>query len=219
MRQKFKLKTNWLCHKLCLRSNLNITGRCFNNHISVLPTVPKVSSTLPFWLPSEKHWFSRNCKIFDNQNIFTWQWKRQSWKHCIIWNTHIVEKKKLLSFERDLKSTNSIVMTVPQCENHAFLLAELISRIFFIASEFFGFPCSECCNFHEIFFKWQYSFHSSTLHTVKITKIYSHCRNISSNHLFSNFSSKNVTFTKFLPKMNESKFGSDFVCKVWRCEK
>ena len=38
------------------------------------------------------------------------------------------------------------------------------------------------------------------MHTVEITEIYSHRNRISSNHLFSNFSSKNVTSTKFLPK-------------------
>ena len=44
------------------------------------------------------------------------------------------------------------------------------------------------------------------VHTVEITEIYSHLKKISSNHLFSNFFSKTVTFTKFLPKMRESEF-------------
>ena len=35
---------------------------------------------------------------------------------------------------------------------------------------------------------------------------YSDWKNISSNQLFNNFFSKNVTFTKFLPKISESKF-------------
>ena len=42
--------------------------------------------------------------------------------------------------------------------------------------------------------------------TVEITEIYSHWKNVLSNHLFSNFFSKSVTFTKFLPKMRESEF-------------
>ena len=50
------------------------------------------------------------------------------------------------------------------------------------------------------------SFHTvHTVHTVEITEIYSHWKNISSNCLFSNFFSKNVTFTKFLPKMCRTK--------------
>ena len=44
------------------------------------------------------------------------------------------------------------------------------------------------------------------LHSVEKQKIYSHRKNFSSNQLFSNFFSKNVTFTKFLPEMSESKF-------------
>ena len=48
--------------------------------------------------------------------------------------------------------------------------------------------------------------HSVENHSVVISEIYSHCKNISSNHLFSNFFSKHVTLTKFLPKMRESKF-------------
>ena len=38
-----------------------------------------------------------------------------------------------------------------------------------------------------------------------LRKIYSHRKNISSNHLFSNFFSKNDAFTKFLPEKCESK--------------
>ena len=41
-------------------------------------------------------------------------------------------------------------------------------------------------------------------HSVVKWKIYCHQKNISSNQLFSNFFSKNVAFTKFLPKMSES---------------
>ena len=37
-------------------------------------------------------------------------------------------------------------------------------------------------------------------------KICSHRKNISSNHLFSDFFSKNVVFTRFLQKMRESEF-------------
>ena len=47
---------------------------------------------------------------------------------------------------------------------------------------------------------------SKVLYIVVISEIYSHWKNISSNHLFSNFFSKHVAFTKFLPKMRESKF-------------
>ena len=44
-------------------------------------------------------------------------------------------------------------------------------------------------------------------HTVKIAYINSLSpKKISSNQLFSDFFSKSVTFTKFLPKMSESKF-------------
>ena len=43
-------------------------------------------------------------------------------------------------------------------------------------------------------------------HSVVISEIYSHRKNVSSNHLFSNLFSKHVAFTKFLPKMRESKF-------------
>ena len=42
-------------------------------------------------------------------------------------------------------------------------------------------------------------------HTVEITEN-SHWKIFSSNHLFSNFFSKTVTLTKFLPKMRESEF-------------
>ena len=48
-------------------------------------------------------------------------------------------------------------------------------------------------------------FHLSS-HSVVKWKIYSHRKNISSNHLFSDFFSKNVAFANFLPKMGESKF-------------
>ena len=43
-------------------------------------------------------------------------------------------------------------------------------------------------------------------HSVKKREIYSHQKNISSNQLFSDFFSKNVGFTKFLPEKCESKF-------------
>ena len=43
-------------------------------------------------------------------------------------------------------------------------------------------------------------------HSVEKWKIYSHWKNISSNQLFSDFVSKNVIFTEFLPKKCESKF-------------
>ena len=43
-------------------------------------------------------------------------------------------------------------------------------------------------------------------HTVIFTEIYPHRKKISSNQLFSNLFSKNVTFTKFFPKKSESKF-------------
>ena len=45
-----------------------------------------------------------------------------------------------------------------------------------------------------------------TVHSVEKRKILSHRKNISSNQLFSNLSSKTVTFTKNLIKMRESKF-------------
>ena len=48
--------------------------------------------------------------------------------------------------------------------------------------------------------------HPAKCHTVEIAEIYSHRKNISSNHLFSDFFSRNVTFTKFLLKESESKF-------------
>ena len=44
-----------------------------------------------------------------------------------------------------------------------------------------------------------------TVHSVEKWKIYSHQKNISSNQLFSNFISKTVVLTKFLPKKRESK--------------
>ena len=43
-------------------------------------------------------------------------------------------------------------------------------------------------------------------HTVEKWKVYSHQNFFSSNQLFSNLFSKCVGFTKFLPKMGESKF-------------
>ena len=45
-------------------------------------------------------------------------------------------------------------------------------------------------------------------------KIYSDRKNISSNHLFGNFFSRNVDFTKFLAKMRESKFPKLSHCRV-----
>ena len=48
--------------------------------------------------------------------------------------------------------------------------------------------------------------HTVKHHTVEITEIYSHLEKISSNQLFSNFFSKTVTFTKFLPKKREREF-------------
>ena len=42
--------------------------------------------------------------------------------------------------------------------------------------------------------------------SVEKREILCHQKNISSNQLFSNLFSKTVTFTKFLPKMRESKF-------------
>ena len=53
-------------------------------------------------------------------------------------------------------------------------------------------------------------------HSVVISEIYSHRKNISSNHLFSNLFSKHVAFTKFLPKMRESKFPKLPHCAVWK---
>ena len=50
------------------------------------------------------------------------------------------------------------------------------------------------------------SFVLLVFHSVVKQEIYSHRKNISSNHLFSDFFSKNVAFTKFLPKKCESKF-------------
>ena len=43
-------------------------------------------------------------------------------------------------------------------------------------------------------------------------------KNISSNQLFSNFYSKNVTFTKFLPKMCETKSQQFPHCGTPHCE-
>ena len=80
-----------------------------------------------------------------------------------------------------------------------------MTKYFFGETKFFVFPLSQC--------------------TVEITKIHSHAflakrnfqrqcgktknlvspKNISSNQLFSKFFSRNVTFTKFLPKMCETK--------------
>ena len=50
------------------------------------------------------------------------------------------------------------------------------------------------------------NFRNFHTHSVKKWKIYSHRKNISSNQLVSNSFSRTVTFTKFLPKMRESKF-------------
>ena len=44
-----------------------------------------------------------------------------------------------------------------------------------------------------------------TVHSVEKRKIWSHQKYISSNQLLSDFFSKNVTFTNFLPKMCETK--------------
>ena len=63
------------------------------------------------------------------------------------------------------------------------------------------------------FFKnlWkEYFFFLCTFHNVEKWKIYSHWENISSNQLFSDFFSKNVAFTKILPKSTRSA-----VCAVW----
>ena len=59
----------------------------------------------------------------------------------------------------------------------------------------------------------------SLLHSVKKRKIYSHWKNISSNQLFSNSISKTVGFTKFLPKICESKLISviSTLCAAARC--
>ena len=46
-----------------------------------------------------------------------------------------------------------------------------------------------------------------SMHSVEKREILSpHRKNISSNQLFSNFFSKTVTFTEFLPKMREREF-------------
>ena len=50
------------------------------------------------------------------------------------------------------------------------------------------------------------SFFLCTFHNVEKWKIYSHWENISSNQLFIDFFSKNVAFTKILPKKREIKF-------------
>ena len=52
------------------------------------------------------------------------------------------------------------------------------------------------------------------VHTVEKQKNFSHRKNISSNHLFSNFFSKYVGFTKFFPKYSESKFQKVPHCAV-----
>ena len=49
---------------------------------------------------------------------------------------------------------------------------------------------------------------SDSAHSVVKSRIYSHRKNISSNHL----SRKNVAFTIFLPKMHESKFPKLALC-------
>ena len=58
--------------------------------------------------------------------------------------------------------------------------------------------------FHDFF---QVSVNSAVFppHSVEKWKIWSHWKNISSNQLYSNLFSKNVTFTKFLPKKCETK--------------
>ena len=59
-----------------------------------------------------------------------------------------------------------------------------------------------------------------SVHGVEKWKIYSHWKKISSNQLFSNFFSKTVTFTKFLPKMHESKFPEFPHCALqWICNR
>ena len=79
------------------------------------------------------------------------------------------------------------------------------------------------CWFDEIFFQWvketqcdiftnllsnkkQIKLKLGSQCSVVKWKIHSHQKKISSNQLFSNFFSKNVAFTKFLPKKCESKF-------------
>ena len=70
------------------------------------------------------------------------------------------------------------------------LINSLIVGFLYTSSSFNGFKFatySQCCS------------HSGNL-------LSSHRKNISSNHLFSNFFSKSVTFTQFLLKKSESKF-------------
>ena len=112
---------------------------------------------------------------------------------------------------------------------------QLISRKFLIMIAFYSTLCSQCTlwklrNFTATIFSqkfrqidvllknftiswfdgkkfaWQWIFHFSTLCSVEKQDILSHQKNISSNQLFSDLFSKTVTFTKFLPKISESKF-------------
>ena len=56
--------------------------------------------------------------------------------------------------------------------------------------------------------------HYLYFYIVEKGKIYLHWKKLSSNQLFSNFFSKTVTFTKFLPKMRESEFPEFPQCAV-----
>ena len=73
------------------------------------------------------------------------------------------------------------------------LINSLIVGFLYTSSSFNGFKFatySQCCS------------HSGNYGNL----LSSHRKNISSNHLFSNFFSKSVTFTQFLLKKSESKF-------------
>ena len=67
-------------------------------------------------------------------------------------------------------------------------------------SNCFAYGLSLSLTYRNIFFKNG----ERKILSVEILKIYSHRKLFSSNQLFSNFFSKTVTYTKFLPKIRES---------------
>ena len=114
------------------------------------------------------------------------------------------------------------IITTPQCRyiNKTFSLTVKIFREinFFLTSSVKPLLsrnfCQKCVRLKFSFFHTVVSI----LHSVEKWKIYSHWKNISSNQLFSDFVSKNVIFTEFLPKKCESKFLQSPQCVALNCD-
>ena len=141
----------------------------------------------------KKCWFFRNIrKIMEFLYFFLYSSAKISWKN----------KNELISYV--LLPYVYCTVHSAQCGNYTNLLSHFFGKNF--VKPIILLKRVDLTKYFLVRARVFFILPHCTLHSVVKSKIYSHQKNISSNHLFSDFFSKIVAFTNFLPKMSESKF-------------